>query len=75
MRLSTILGLKVKLWQLLLGISVVGFGVALLPERIGVPVAFIIEGTLMVIALACLLVWVYLKLMRSGRERHGRGGS
>jgi hypothetical protein len=57
-------GRVIKLWQLLLIIAVVGVGLALLPERIGVPILLVIEATGL-LAIVCLLaVVVFLKLTR-----------
>jgi Na+-translocating ferredoxin:NAD+ oxidoreductase RnfE subunit len=45
----------IKLWELLVVINVVGLVLALLPERIGIPIFLVIEGTL-IVALQVLLM-------------------
>jgi hypothetical protein len=49
---------------LLLAITVVGIGLALLPERIGIPIFLIIEAALIVNLMILLVVAVYRKLAK-----------
>ena len=53
---------KIKLWQLLLAIVVLGAGLALLPERIGAPIFVIVEGLLVITLLAFAAIAVFKKL-------------
>ena len=56
-------GRKFSLWQLLLVIAVVAIVLALLPQRIGVPIFLAIEGTLILSLFVILGIWVVKKLI------------
>ena len=57
-------GRRIKLWQLLLAVAVVGTGLGLLPERIGIPVLLLIEGALIVGLLFFLVVAICRRVAR-----------
>ena len=57
-------GPSIKLWQLLLAIAAVSAGLALLPQRIGIPILFVIEGTLILAFLFLLVVAIFRKLAK-----------
>ena len=57
-------GRKIKLWQLLLAITVVGVGLGMLPESVGVPTLFVIVGTLVASLLCYAVVAVFRKLVK-----------
>ena len=55
-------GRKFTLWQLLFVIVAVGVCVALLPDRVGIPLFLFIEGTAIVAFLFCLAVMIFRDL-------------
>jgi hypothetical protein len=57
-------GRRIKLWQLLLAIAVVGVGLALLPQRVGIPMFLVIEGTMILALLLVLVVVIFRKLAK-----------
>lgn len=57
-------GPSIKLWQLLAAIAAVSAGLALLPQRIGIPILFVIEGTLVVALLFFLVLAILRKLAK-----------
>lgn len=57
-------GRKLKLWKLLVVITVIAAGLAMLPERVGVPIFFVVEGTLIVALLLLLVVVAFRKLAK-----------
>ena len=66
-------GRKFKLWQLLLAIAVVAVVLALLPQRIGVPIFLAIEGTLILCLLMLLGILVLKKLIGSMNAQQKQG--
>jgi hypothetical protein len=55
----------IKLWELLVVINVVGLVLALLPERIGIPIFLVIEGTLIVALLFFVVVAIFRRRKRN----------
>jgi hypothetical protein len=55
---------RIKLWQLLVAVAVVGVGLALLPQRIGIPIFLVVEGTLIVALLFFLVIAIFKILAR-----------
>ena len=56
-------GRKFSLWQLLLVVAAVAILLALLPERIGVPIFLAIEGTLILALFVILGILIVRKLI------------
>jgi hypothetical protein len=52
---------RIKLWQLLVAIAVLAVVLGLLPQHVGIPVFFVIEGTLIIALLFFLVVAVFRK--------------
>jgi hypothetical protein len=55
----------IKLWELLVVINVVGLVLALLPERISIPIFLVIEGTLIVALLVLLMGPIFRRRKRN----------
>jgi hypothetical protein len=55
---------RIKLWHLLLAIAVLGVGLALLPQRAGIPILLVIEGMLIIALLFFLVVAALRKLAK-----------
>jgi len=72
---TTKLGRRIKFWQLLLAIAIVGAGLALLPERIGIPIFLMIEGALIVTLLILLIAAVYRKFATKRSDKSDRSSS
>jgi hypothetical protein len=64
MRLQFTKSCGINLWQLLLAIAAFALVLAMLPERIGVPIFLGFEGTLTLALIIFLAIWALRKLRR-----------